>query len=166
MSKATEEKSRQMITFSLPLVEIENNSIYNIDNYKESGLFLVKASDGAYAILDIDIEGRQIAGEALPINAIKCIVELQTEISLKENFEKRFAEFTEEMQGHLHHFEKVLHEKTTQTEDALQYRSGAIIEKLEELVEKIKQTPTEDVPKLLQGYISETALVEILRTIK
>lgn len=166
MSKATEEKSRQMITFSLPLIEIENNSFYSIDNYKESGLFLVKASDGVYAILDIDIVGRQIAGELLPINAINHIVELQTEISLKENFEKRFAELTEEMQGHLHHFEKVLHEKTTKTEDALQYRSGVIIEKLEELVEKIKQTPTEDVPKLLQGHISETALVEILRTIK
>lgn len=166
MSKATEEKSRQMITFSLPLIEIENNSIYNIDNYKESGLFLVKASDGGYAILDIDIEGRNVYGGPLPLNAINRIVGQQSEISLKENFEKRFAEFTEEMQGHLHHFEEVLHEKTTKTEDALQYRSGEIIEKLEELVEKIKQTPTEDVPKLLQGYISETALVEILRTIK
>lgn len=166
MSKATEEKSRQMITFSLPLIEIENNSIYNIDNYKESGLFLVKASDGVYAILDIDIEGRLIAGEALPINAIKCIVEHQTEISLKENFEKRFSEFTEEMQGHLHHFEDALNSSARKTEDALQHFSGEVIEKLEELIEKIKQTPTEDVPKLLQGYISETALVEILRTIK
>lgn len=164
--KQIEEKSRQMITFSLPLIEIENNSIYNIDNYKESGVFLVKASDGACAILNINIKDRQIIGEILPINAINCIVEQQTEISLKENFEKRFSEFTEEMQGHLHHFEKVLHEKTTKTEDALQYRSDEIIEKLEELVEKIKQIPTEDVPKLLQGYISETALVEILRTVK
>ena len=133
MSKATEEKSRQMITFSLPLIEIENNSIYNIDNYKESGLFLVKTSDGVYAILDIDIKGHQISGESLPLNAINRIVGQQTEISLKENFEKRFSEFTEEMQGHLHHFEKVLHEKTTKTEDALQYRSGEIIEKLEEM---------------------------------
>lgn len=166
MSKATEEKSRQMITFSLPLIEIENNSIYNIDNYKESGLFLVKASDGVYAILDIDIKGRLISGESLPINAIKCIVEQQTEISLKENFEKRFAEFTEEIQGHLHHFEDALNSSARKTEGALEYCSGEIIEKFEELVEKIKQTPTEDVPKLLQGYISETALVEILRTIK
>lgn len=166
MSKATEEKSRQMITFSLPLIEIENNSIYNIDNYKESGLFLVKASDGAYAILDIDIKSRLISGEALPINAIKCIVEQQTEISLKENFEKRFSEFTEEMQGHLHHFEDALNSSARKTEGALEYCSGEIIEKLEELIEKIKQTPTEDVPKLLQGYISETALVEILRTVK
>lgn len=164
--KQSEEKSRQIITFSLPLIEIENNSIYNIDNYKESGVFLVKASDGACAILNINIKDHQIIGEILPINAINCIVEQQTEISLKENFEKRFSEFTEEMQGHLHHFEKVLHEKTTKTEDALQYRSDEIIEKLEELVEKIKQTPTEDVPKLLQGHISETALVEILRTVK
>lgn len=166
MSKATEEKSRQMITFSLPLIEIENSSIYSIDNYKESGLFLVKASDGVYAILDIDIEGRQVYGESLPLNAINRIVGQQTEISLKENFEKRFAEFTEEMQGHLHRFEDVLNGSTRKTEDALQYRSGEIIEKLEELVEKIKHTPTDDVPKLLQGHISETALVEILRTVK
>lgn len=164
--KQSEEKSRQIITFSLPLIEIENNSIYNIDNYKESGVFLVKASDGACAILDINIKDHQIIGEFLPINVINRIVEQQTEISLKENFEKRFSEFTEEMQGHLHHFEKVLHEKTTKTEDALQYSSGEIIEKLEELVEKIKQTPTEDVPKLLQGYVSEKVLVEILRTVK
>lgn len=166
MSKATEEKSRQMITFSLPLIEIENNSFYSIDNYKESGLFLVKASDGVYAILDIDIEGRQVYGESLPLNAINRIVGQQTEISLKENFEKRFSELTEEMQGYLNSFEKRLVESTQKTEDALQYRSGEIIEKLEELVEKIKQTPTEDVPKLLQGHISETALVEILRTVK
>lgn len=166
MSKATEEKSRQMITFSLPLIEIENTSIYNIDNYKESGLFLVKSSDGVYAILDINIKERLIAGESLPLNAINRIAGQQTEISLKENFEKRFSEFTEEMQGHLHHFEDALNSSARKTEGALEYHSGEIIEKLEELVEKIKQTPTEDVPKLLQGYISETALVEILRTIK
>lgn len=164
--KQTTENSKQMITFSLPLIEIENNSIYSIDNYKESGLFLVKASDGVYAILDIDIEGRQVYGESLPLNAINRIVGQQTEISLKENFEKRFSELTEEMQGYLNSFEKRLVESTQKTEDALQYRSGEIIEKLEELVEKIKQTPTEDVPKLLQGHISETALVEILRTVK
>lgn len=166
MSKVSEEKSRQIITFSLPLIEIDNAAFFNIENYKESGLFLVKANDGCYAILDIDREHNSTIGEVLPPNLSNCIVEQQSEISLKEDFEKRFAELTEEIQGHLHHFEKVLHEKTTKTEDALQYRSGEIIEKLEELVEKLKQTPTEDVPKLLQGYISETALVEILRTIK
>lgn len=166
MSKATEEKSRQMITFSLPLIEIENNSIYDTDNYKESGLFLVKASDGVYAILDIDIKGRMISGKSLPINAISRIVEQQTEISLKENFEKRFSELTEEIQGHLHHFEDALNSSARKTEGALEYRSGEIIEKLEELVEKIKQAPTEDVPKLLQGYVSEKVLVEILRTVK
>ena len=166
MSKATEEKSRQMITFSLPLIEIENNAIYDINNYKESGLFLVKASDGVYAILDINIKDRLITGEHLPLNAINRIVEQQTEISLKENFEKRFAELTEEIQGHLHHFEDALNSSARKTEGALEYCSGEIIEKLEGLVEKIKQTPTEDVPKLLQGYISETALVEILRTVK
>ena len=166
MSKVSEEKSRPIITLSFPLIEIGNTSFFNIESYKESGLFLVKASDGGYAILDIDRENKRVIGEILPLNVNNCIVEKQSEISLKENFEKRFAEFTEEMQGHLHHFEKVLHEKTTKTEDALQYRSNEIIEKLEELIEKIKQTPTEDVPKLLQGHISETALVEILRTIK
>lgn len=166
MSKATTENSKQMITFSLPLIEIENNSIYSIDNYKESGLFLVKSTDGCYAILDIDIKSSLISGEQLPINAINRIVEQQTEISLKENFEKRFAELTEEIQGHLHHFEDALNSSARKTEGALEYHSGEIIEKLEELVEKIKQTPTEDVPKLLQGHISETALVEILRTVK
>lgn len=165
MSKE-KENSKQIITLSLPLIEIDNTAYLNIENYKESGLFLVKTSDGCYAILDIDRENKRVYGEMLPINVSNGIVEQQTEISLKENFEKRFSEFTEEMQGHLHYFEKVLHEKTTKTEDALQYFSGEVIEKLEELVEKIKQTPTEDVPKLLQGYISETALVEILRTIK
>lgn len=166
MSKVSEEKSRPIIALSFPLIEIGNTSFFNIENYKESGLFLVKASDGVYAILDIDRENNHVIGEILPPNVSNRIVEQQTEISLKEDFEKRFAELTEEMQGHLHHFEKVLHEKTTKTEDALRYHSDEIIEKLEELVEKIKQTPTEDVPKLLQGHISETALVEILRTVK
>lgn len=166
MSKVSEEKSRPIITLSLPLIEIDNASIYNIENYKESGLFLVKANDGCYAILDIDRENNRVIGELLPLNMSNCIVEQQTEISLKEDFEKRFAELTEEIQGHLHHFEKVLHEKTTKTEDALQYRSGEIIEKLEELVEKLKQAPADEAPKLLQGHISEQVLVEILRTVK
>lgn len=166
MSKVSEEKSRPIITLSFPLIEIGNTSFFNIENYKESGLFLVKASDGCYAILDIDRENNSVIGEILPLNVSNGIVEQQTEISLKENFEKRFAELTEEMQGHLHHFEDALNSSARKTEDALQYRSGEIIEKLEELVEKIKQTPTEDVPKLFQGHISETALVEILRTVK
>ena len=166
MSKVSEEKSRPIVTLSLPLIEIGNTAFFNMENYKESGLFLVKASDGCYAILDIDRENNGAIGEVLPLNLSNCIVDQQTEISLKEDFEKRFSELIEEMQGHLHHFEKVLHEKTTKTEDALQYRSGEIIEKLEELVEKLKQAPADEAPKLLQGYISEQMLVEILRTVK
>ena len=41
-----------------------------------------------------------------------------------------------------------------------------IIEKLEESVEKLKQAPSEDTSKVIQGYISESALVDVLRTIK
>lgn len=166
MSKVSEEKSRPIITLNLPLIEIDNAAFFNIENYKESGLFLVKANDGCYAILDIDREHNSTIGEVLPPNLSNCIVEQQTEISLKEDFEKRFAELTEEIQGHLHHFEDALNSSTQKTEDALQYRSGEIIEKLEELVEKLKQVPADEAPKLLQGYISEQMLVEILRTIK
>lgn len=166
MSKVSEEKSRPIITLSFPLIEIGNTSFFNIENYKESGLFLVKANDGCYAILDIDRESNHVIGEMLPPNVFNCIVEQQTEISLKDSFEKRFAELTEEIKGHLHHFEDALNSSARKTEGALEYHSGEIIEKLEELVEKIKQAPTEDVPKLLQGHISETALVEILRTVK
>lgn len=151
---------------SLPLIEIGNTSFFNIENYKGSGLFLVKASDGCYAILDIDRENNRVIGEILPLKVSDRIVEQQSEISLKEDFEKRFAELTEEIQGHLHHFEDALNSSTQKTEDALQYRSGEIIEKLEELVEKLKQAPTDEAPKLLQGYISEQMLVEILRTVK
>lgn len=165
MSKETE-NSKQMITLSFPLIEIGNTAFLNIENYKESGSFLVKASDGCYAILDIDRENNNVYGEVLPLNASSFIVKKEVEISLKEDFEKRFSELTAKIQGHLHHFEDSLNASTQKTEDALQYFSGEVIEKLKELVEKIKQTPTEDVPKLLQGYISETALVEILRTIK
>lgn len=166
MSKVSEEKSRPIITFRLPLIEIDNTLIYDINNYEESGLFLVKADNGFYAILDIDKQNNRVVGEPLPLNVDNCIVEKQTEITLKEDFEKRFAEFTEEMQGHLHHFEDVLNSSATKTEDAFQYRSGVIIEKLEELVEKLKQAPADEAPKLLQGYISEQVLVEILRTVK
>lgn len=151
---------------SLPLIEIGNTEFLNIENYKESGSFLVKASDGCYAILDIDRENNSVYGEVLPLNASHIIVEKQTEISLKEDFEKRFSELIEEMQGHMHEFEKVLVGSTQKTEDALRYRSGEIIEKLEELVEKLKQAPADEAPKLLQGYISEQMLVEILRTVK
>ena len=166
MSKVSEEKSRPIITLSLPLIEIGNTSFFNIENYKESGLFFVKASDGCYAILDIVRENNGVIGELLPPNVSDRIVEQQTEISLKEDFKKRFSELTEEIQGHLHHFEDALNSSTQKTEDALRYRSGEIIEKLEELVEKLKQVPADEAPKLLQGYISEQMLVEILRTIR
>lgn len=164
--KQTEEKSRPIITLSLPLIEIGDTSFYNIENYKESGLFLVKASDGYYAILDIDRENNRVIGESLPLNVSNLIVNKQVEISLKEDFEKRFAELTEEIQGHLHHFEDALNSSTQKTEDALRYRSGEIIEKLEEMVEKLKHAPADEAPKLLQGHISEQVLVEILRTVK
>lgn len=165
MSKATE-NSKQMIRLSLPLIEIDSNSIFDIENYKEDGLFLVKSSDGAYSILDINRKNKVVLGEILPPNIANLIVEYQFDRSLKDIFEKRFEEMAEDMNGTLHWFEQRLIESTKKMEDALQYRSGEIIEKLEELVEKIKQAPSEDVPKLLQGYISETVLVEIIRTIK
>ena len=95
MSKQKEEKSKTMMTLCLPLIEINNTNFYNHDNYKESGMFFVKNSDGIYAVIDVDKDVDGLGGEVLPPRVQTYLIEQQAEISLVEKFDERISQINE-----------------------------------------------------------------------
>lgn len=163
MSKVSEEKSKTMITLCLPLIEIDNHNIFNIENYKESGMFFVKSKEGLYAALDINKKQNRVLGEVLPPNIQNYIVEQQAEISLAEKFCERILQINE---GVNHLIEKVADcHKSVNWVCNSQIDHKNLLESLVDMVDEVKNKETSpELPK--GGYVSENTLVKIIETVR
>lgn len=163
MSKQKEEKSKTMMTLCLPLIEINNTNFYNHDNYKESGMFFVKNSDGIYAVIDVDKEVNGLGGELLPPRVQKYLIEQQAEISLVEKFDERISQINE---GVNHLIEKVAdcHKSVNRVCDS-QFDHKNLLDSLVDMVYEVKNKETaSELPK--GGYVSENTLVKIIETVR
>jgi hypothetical protein len=163
MSKQKEEKSKTMMTLCLPLIEINNTNFYNHDNYKESGMFFVKNSEGIYAVFDIDKEVNGISGEILPTRIQTYLTEQQAEISLVEKFDERISQVNE---GVKYLIEKVsdCHKIVIGVSDS-QFGHKNMLENLFDMVDEVKNKETSpELPK--GGYVSENTLVKIIETVR
>lgn len=163
MSKQKEEKSKTMMTLCLPLIEINSKAFYNLDNYKESGMFFVKNSEGIYAALDISKEEGRIGGEVLPPSIQNYLIEQQAEISLVDKFDERISQVNE---GVKYLIEKVsdCHKIVIGVSDS-QFDHKNLLESLVDMVDEVKNKETaSELPK--GGYVSENTLVKIIETVR
>ena len=163
ISKLKEEKSKTMMTLCLPLIEINNTDFYNNDNYKESGIFFVKNSDGIYALIDVDKEIKGLGGEILPPSVQTYLIEQQAEISLVEKYTERILEINEgvkELIGLVG-----LCRSSVEAVGDRQLGQKNMLENLAYIMDEIKdKMSSSELPK--GGYVSENTLVKIIETVR
>ena len=154
------------LTLELPLLILDNNEPWDKENYEKDGIFFVKTKDGLFHLVEVSLLDSNIFQSALPQNVINHLIEQHCALAITENIKQMFNEHLERMSFRMNEAEKQVSAISNQVDQCLNYNRAVIIEKLESLVETLKKSPTEESAKPIQGHISESALVEILRTIK
>lgn len=160
-----EEKKQVVLNLNLPLIELNTNEVWNLEHYKDSGVFFVKTKDGIYHLVEV-FAGENVNEACLFPNCCNLLNEQSFALSIKEDMKTMFNDMSEQIQSRIVESEEKVSSKVLKIEEWLNEDKDTIIEKLEEMVEKLKQAPSEDTSKVIQGYISESALVDVLRTIK
>ena len=170
--KKQEEKKQIVLNLSLPLIEIPDSHVYDCNHYPESGMYFVKAMDGCFYIADVNKEEDSNWHNQLPLNVGNLFIEQQAVISMKDAIEEK-----------LHRLEEVVFSSTQQTIECVECNCKTIASKIENLWDKygVEEVSMQDIPqtvvKLLNeqqpqqsakgmGFVSQEALVEIIRTIK
>jgi hypothetical protein len=154
------------LTLELPLLILDNNEPWDKGNYEMDGIYFVKTKDGLIHLVDVNIADSNNFVSNLPANVINHLIEQHCAFAITENIKQMFNEHLERMSFRMDEAEKQVSAISNQVDKCLKYNREAILEKLELLVEALKKSPTEVSAKPIQGHISESALVEILRTIK
>lgn len=160
-----EEKNQVVLNLRLPLIEIDANDAQNKDHYQESGIFFVKAKDGTFHLVEVDA-GNSVTDYYLFPNIVNEFTKNIVELSIRDEMRSMITSLAESIRGEFETSRKEMQSSVLELEKWMNEDKDSLIEKLEELVEKLKQSPSEDTSKVLQGYISESALVDVLRTIK
>ena len=170
--KKQEEKKQIVLNLSLPLIELPDNQVYDCNHYPESGMYFVKAADGSFHIADVNKEDGNNWHSPLPVNVGNWLLEQQIVISMKDIIEEK-----------LHRLEEVVISSMKEKEGCVECNCKTIASKIENLWDKCeeKAVSIQDIPqtvvKLLNdqqpqqsakgiGFVSQEALVEIIRTIK
>lgn len=170
--KKQEEKKQIVLNLSLPLIELPDNQVFDCNHYPESGMYFVKAADGCFYIADVNKEENNNWHNLLHANIANCLLEQQSVISMKDIIEEK-----------LHRLEEVVISSMKQTEDCVECNCKTIASKIENLWDKCEEKDVsiqdilQTVVKLLNdqqpqqsakgmGFVSQEALVEIIRTIK
>lgn len=160
-----EEKKQVVLNLNLPLIEIDAVDAWNKDHYEESGMFFVKTKDGIYHLVDVDADNGVNEFVLFP-NIGNKFTKNMAELSIRDEMRSMITSLSESIRGEFETSRKEFQSSVLDLEKWLNEDKDTIIEKLEELVEKLKQAPSEETSKVIQGYISESALVDVLRTIK
>ena len=160
-----EEKKQVVLNLNLPLIEIDANDAWNKDRYQESGIFFVKTKDGIYHLVEVN-KDLNVNEMSLFPNVCNKFTEQMAELAIRDEMRSMITSLAESIRGEFETSRKEFQSSVLDLEKWLNEDKDTIIEKLEELVERLKQAPSEDTSKALQGYISESALVDVLRTIK
>ena len=157
---------KSKVTLSIPLLELGDNEPWSIENYSESGLFIVKSRDNIYHLADVDLEGCGVNEFGMPASFFNRIVFNSEVIPIKDEMRSMITSLSEMIRGEFETSRKEMQSSVLELEKWMNEDKDSLIEKLESLVETLKKSPTEESAKPIQGHISESALVEILRTIK
>ena len=160
-----EEKKQIMLNLCLPLIEIDANDAWNNDHYKESGLFYVKTKDGIYHLAEVD-EGKSVNEFCLFPSVCNLLTEKMATLSVRDEMRSMITSLAEAMREEFATSRKEMQSSFLEVEQWLNEDKDGLIEKLETFIEMLKQSKAEETPKISQGFISESALVDILRTIK
>lgn len=154
------------LTITLPLLEINNNEPWDMNNYGdvEEGLYWVKSKDGLFHL--IEKNKSNIWNSCLPANVSNRFVEDLCQLSILEQIKDFFHMFDERNSANLGEIFGYLRDITDKIDASNQDDSKDLIKEISTKIESIKTQQSAEQPKVFGGAISEQTLLDIIRTIK
>ena len=166
-----EEKKQIVLNLCLPLIEIDANDAWNKDHYKESGLFYVKTKDGIYHLVEVD-EGKSANEFCLFPSVCNALTEQIAMIAIRQQVDERLNRLEEV----LNHTCQQVGECTEIVRSEMRLSMNGIFDQVHQNATSLKDIPQTTVNLLNEhqpqsqakgmGFVSQEALVEIIRTIK
>ena len=171
--KSKEEKQKVYWTLSLPVIELDNNEVYNSYNYNESGCAFVRLKDGGVYVVDIDKENGNVCHGPLPLNVTNDLIEQAGAVSVRTQVDERIDRL-EEMICHSNDVTRSLRDYLTKFAESSLTTIYKEMKEGNESLEHFKNQIANFLNKKEKdehttagiGFISQEALVEIIRTIK
>lgn len=160
-----ESQERPIITLSFPLIELpKDKSPWEADAYSEFGIFFVRDNDGIYNIVDVCKETGTLPSIILPPSVCSSII-VQMEERKQESM---LSKIQEQLDGNQKELLALLLE-------AKAYKQHILEEKIHTFTSELSKT-RDDLVALCtsntstaqpsKGYISEEALVQLVKEIK
>lgn len=168
MSKMSKENNNEvrMLTLSLPLVELENNQAYDINNYPCNGTFFVKADDGTWHISNVNIgEGNILCNPLPPVVGNMFAKDIGVQ-DVKETVKDLIKTVKDMILEKIEYNTELLLKNFHQDLALILSLEESLEEKLCRIKELLEQTPKDAPTTQMQGCISETVLLDIIRSIK
>lgn len=154
------------LTITLPLLEINNNEPWDMNNYGdvEEGLYWVKSKDGLFHL--IEKNKSNIWHSCLPANVSNRFVEDLCQLHILELFKEQIQIFNECLSANFGEVFGYLRDITDKIDASNQDDSKDLIKEISTKIESIKTQQSAEQPKVFGGAISEQTLLDIIRTIK
>lgn len=154
------------LTITLPLLEINNNEPWDMNNYGdvEDGLYWVKSKDGLFHL--IEKNKSNIWHNGIPANVSNRFVEDLCQLHILELFKEQIHLFNERLSANFGEVFGYLRDITDKIDASNQDDSKDLIKEISTKIESIKTQQSAEQPKVFGGAISEQTLLDIIRTIK
>lgn len=154
------------LTITLPLLEINNNEPWDMNNYGdvEEGLYWVKSKDGLFHL--IEKNKSNIWHNGIPANVSNRFVEDLCQLHILELFKEQIHLFNERLSANFGEVFGYLRNITDKIDASNQDDSKDLIKEISTKIESIKTQQSAEQPKVFGGAISEQTLLDIIRTIK
>lgn len=168
MSKMSKENNNEvrMLTLSLHLVELENNQVYDINNYPCNGTFFVKADDGTWHISNVNIGEGNIFSHPLPPEVGNMFAKDLGALAVQETVKDLIKTVKEMILEKIEYNTELLLKNFHQDLTFMLTYGESQQEELSRIKELLEQTPKDAPTTQMQGWISETVLLDIIRSIK
>ena len=160
-----ESQERPIITLSFPLVELpKDKSPWEADAYSKPGVFFVKDNEGIYHIVDVCKETGSLPEAVLPPSVCNYITE-QVE-------ERKQESMLSKIQEQLDNNQKELLALLLEAKAHKQHMLKEILDTVESEHDKIREdlaaicSNNTSAAQPSKGYISEEALVQLVKEIK
>ena len=164
------ENETKHMTLSLPFIKLENNELYNQNNYEKDGIYFVETGDGIIHVVNVCDFQQTVGVFDLPLGAVTLLVAGQAVSSATQivsdklqRLEEVMHCMLEELIGHINHNTQSVISKINVVSDVIDEKG----ESLQDIPQSITKLLSEQQSSTKgMGYISQETLVEILRTIK
>ena len=160
---------QKLLTLTLPYIELKKGqNPYGIESYVKDGTFFVKCSDGSFLIVEVET-GNGVFGNPLTPN----VGNLFTEQILENRLQKRIEETNERMScmhNELKEYIRIISNnincEVREEYDCLTERIQNAQSDFGQMLDDIRNNLHSDKNDSNKGFISEDALVQLVKEIK